>query len=184
MFLEASDYPFTRLLELRWQVIREECRALPPRKFKAWHEKWIYNQGWNVCGLMAFGKRIESGASLCPETSKILAQIPGIFTAGFSSLAPGTQIKPHRGYSGSILRCHLGLKVPANCALKVSGEAREWREGQCLVFDDTSVHEAWNRSGEERVVLLIDFKKDSREFPFFEKIKIGFLKILAKRYLA
>lgn len=184
MFLEASDYPFTRLLESRWQAIREECRALPPRKFRAWHEKWIYNHGWNVCGLFAFGERIEAGASFCPETSKILAQIPGLFTADFSSLRPGAHIKPHKGYSGSVLRCHLGLKVPGDCALKVAGETREWQEGRCLLFDDTSVHEAWNRSGEERIVLLLDFKKDAGDFSFPEKIRIGFLKILAKRYLS
>jgi ornithine lipid ester-linked acyl 2-hydroxylase len=40
----------------------------------------------------------------------------------------------------------------------VADETRTWNEGQCLVFDDTSEHEAWNRGASTRVVLLLDFK--------------------------
>jgi aspartyl/asparaginyl beta-hydroxylase (cupin superfamily) len=36
-------------------------------------------------------------------------------------------------------------------------ETRSWGEGECLVFDDTVEHEAWNRSAKTRVVLLLDF---------------------------
>lgn len=32
--------------------------------------------------------------------------------------------------------------------------------GGLMLFDDTTEHEAWNRSGETRVVLLLDFKRD------------------------
>lgn len=35
-------------------------------------------------------------------------------------------------------------------------EIRPWREGECLVFDDTAEHEAWNRSDRMRTVLLLD----------------------------
>ena len=52
--------------------------------------------------------------------------------------------------------CHLPLIVPADCALVVGGEARAWQEGKTMVFDDTFVHEAWNRSEQLRVVLLLD----------------------------
>ena len=51
---------------------------------------------------------------------------------------------------------HLPLIVPTGCGFRVGGESREWREGEAFVFDDTIEHEAWNRSSEERAVLIID----------------------------
>jgi beta-hydroxylase len=41
--------------------------------------------------------------------------------------------------------------------MRVGSEARSWREGECMIFDDTIEHEAWNRAGHARVVLLFDF---------------------------
>jgi len=51
---------------------------------------------------------------------------------------------------------HLGLIVPEGCGFRVGGETREWRVGEAFVFDDTIEHEAWNRSNEDRAVLIID----------------------------
>jgi len=51
---------------------------------------------------------------------------------------------------------HLPLIVPDHCAIKVGGEERVWREGECFTFDDTFEHEAWNRSERTRVVMLMD----------------------------
>jgi aspartate beta-hydroxylase len=51
---------------------------------------------------------------------------------------------------------HLPLIVPRDCTLTVGDEAHHWREGECVAFDDTWLHEAWNRSGETRVILLMD----------------------------
>ena len=39
---------------------------------------------------------------------------------------------------------------------RVGNEVREWEEGKLLVFDDTIEHEAWNDSGEDRVILIFD----------------------------
>jgi aspartate beta-hydroxylase len=48
------------------------------------------------------------------------------------------------------------LRVPVDCALRVGDSVHAWREGECVAFDDTWFHEAWNRSGETRVILLMD----------------------------
>jgi beta-hydroxylase len=40
----------------------------------------------------------------------------------------------------------------------VGDETRTWQEGKCMVFDDTVEHEAWNKSDQSRVVLIVDFK--------------------------
>jgi aspartyl/asparaginyl beta-hydroxylase (cupin superfamily) len=117
----------------------------------------MYGEGWNVYGLIAFGRRIERALMSCPRTAALLAHVPGLTTAGFSRLAPGTRIKPHVGWVETVYRLHMGLVVPPDCGLRVGAETRRWREGECLIFDDTVEHEAWNRSSETRVVLLLDF---------------------------
>jgi aspartate beta-hydroxylase len=38
----------------------------------------------------------------------------------------------------------------------VGGETHAWEEGRCITFDDTFEHEAWNHSGRDRVVLILD----------------------------
>jgi aspartyl/asparaginyl beta-hydroxylase (cupin superfamily) len=159
MFFEASNFEFATALEANWLVVRQELEQLQPKNFIEWPEKNIYNQGWEVFGLYAFGQRIEDNCRLCPETTKLVEKIPGMMTAGFSSLAPGTYIGPHFGATKAVLRCHLGVIVPAQCAIRVDKETRSWQEGKCLIFDDTFEHEAWNKSDKTRIVLLIDFQR-------------------------
>jgi aspartate beta-hydroxylase len=52
---------------------------------------------------------------------------------------------------------HLPLVVPSDCALRLVDRGEHvWREGELVLFDDTYLHEAWNRSDRTRVVLLMD----------------------------
>ena len=157
MYLDTRDYPFITNLEKCFVKIRQECLALPGTTFDPWVQKEMYGEGWSVFGLVAWGHQIEGALALCPETKIALEAIPGLQTAGFSRLAPGTHIKPHRGWVENVYRLHLGLVVPENCAMRVGEETRSWEEGSCLVFDDTSEHEAWNHSKSDRLVLLLDF---------------------------
>lgn len=146
------------VLEDGWLHVRDELARLQERQFIDWPERQLYGAGWTVFGFYAFGRRLEENLALCPETARLLAAVPDLTTAGFSRLAPNTHIRPHVGYTDAVLRCHLGLVVPADgCALRVGDETRRWEEGRCLVFDDTVEHEAWNRSSFDRIVLLLDF---------------------------
>ena len=147
MFIETSGYSFTKELESAFPKVRAELDRLSLESFKEWYEKDLYTNKWLVYGLYAFGKKLGANCRACPETVKAIEQVPDLVTAGFSALMPGTHIKPHKGYTGAVLRCHLGVNVPEpeTCVLKVAGVERSWREGRCLIFDDTSEHEAWNR---------------------------------------
>ena len=164
MFLSRGDFPWTRELEAGFPDLKAEYLALDRRRFKRWPETLLYNRGWDAFGLMGFGRRFEENLACCPSLGAILARIPGLTTAGFSVLAPGTVIKPHVGYTSTVLRCHLGIIVPEDCAIRVGAETRSWREGECLVFDDTVEHEAWNLSESPRVVLLLDVVRPGAVF--------------------
>jgi aspartate beta-hydroxylase len=74
----------------------------------------------------------------------------------FSSLAAGTHLAAHCGPSNLRLRVHLGLLVPTGCRIRVGDEVREWKQGECLVFDDSYEHEVWHEGEGERVVLIAD----------------------------
>jgi len=157
MFLDPDQFPFVRELEAAWTDVRDECLALPENTFEPWVQREMYGEGWSVYGLIAFGNRIETALKSCPRTAAMLTRVPGLTTAGFSRMAAGTHIKPHIGWVQTVYRLHMGLVVPPDCAFRVGLDTRSWREGECLLFDDTIEHEAWNRSAKNRIVLLLDF---------------------------
>ena len=117
---------------------------------------------WNAFFFFRHGKRYDENHARCPRTSAALARVPLCHVREhspevcFSVLTAGSHILPHHGVTNSRLVTHLALIVPDDCALVVGGEARGWEEGRCFTFDDTFEHEACNRSGKTRVVMLMD----------------------------
>lgn len=177
-----AKFSFLRSLEDSWEDVLEELNNLLYNEsennksyFQSWHEVEIYEGRWDVYGLYAFGEKLESNCNRCPKTTSLVESIPGMVTAGFSALAPDTHIRPHVGYSDSVLRCHLGLITPKpcpdydrratgaltadTCGIRVGDEFYHWAPGKAFVFDDTLEHEAWNWGDRTRFILLIDFKK-------------------------
>lgn len=175
-------FPFLNDLEANWKDILEELDNILYNEvesnisyFQEWHEKDIYEGRWEVFGLYWNGKKDTKNCELCPKTAAVVESIPGMVNAGFSALAPETHIKPHRGYTNEVLRCHLGLITPkplpdydrrATCTLtaqtaglRVGDEVYYWQPGRAFVFDDTEIHESWNWGDRTRFVLLLDFKK-------------------------
>lgn len=157
MFLDPCQFDFAAALEGQWEAIRAEYLALPGDSFDPWVQRSMHGDGWSVFGLYALGREIPGACEACPVTANALGRVPGLSMAGFSRLAPHAHVKPHVGWAASVYRLHLPLVVPPGCRLRVAGETRAWQEGQCLIFDDTVEHEAWNDSDLPRAVLLLDF---------------------------
>lgn len=162
MYLSSEPFPFLRPLEENWRTILAEYQAVATAPdMHAWPEVKLYDGRWDTYGLYAFGMKQHENCKRCPETTKLVEQVPGLVMAGFSRLAPNTHIKPHVGYGGwaqYVLRNHLGLIVPEGCEMRVGPETRTWTEGKVTVFCDATEHEVWNRGDKERVVLLFDFR--------------------------
>ncbi len=97
-----------------------------------------------------------------PKTMELLQRLPLHRLDGkapsllFSRLTPGARIPPHHGMMNTRLICHLPIIVPGQGALRVGSQTREWRRGECFIFDDSIQHEAWNLSERERIVLLFE----------------------------
>jgi len=122
----------------------------------------VENRDWSALFLCENGRPDEALIERCPRTWEAvnqapLAKIPGFGpTVMFSLLKAGARIEPHTGMFNTRLVCHLPLIVPPRCTFRVGNDVREWKEGKLFVFDDTTEHEAWNDSSEDRVVLIFD----------------------------
>ena len=120
------------------------------------------NPAWSTLYLWENGGPVEKNVARCPKTFAALRDVPlpHITTRApsilFSLLKPGARIAAHNGMINTRLICHLPLIVPPGCGFRVGNETREWEVGKLLIFDDTIEHEAWNDSGEDRVVLIFD----------------------------
>ena len=159
MFVDNSQFPFTALLESHWRQIRQEYIALPQEELCDRPETQIYTKQWQVYGLYWDYQCLIENAIFCPETIKVLGQIPTLVNAGFSILGSGCEIHPHIGDSDEVLRVHLPLTQTTKCGLRIGKEVRNWQIGECLVFDDRVENEAWNLGLEARVVLLMDVER-------------------------
>lgn len=167
---DPKQFAWINTLEQNYPVIRQEAeRLLQERELiPAFHEispdQARISQGdhWKTFFLYGFNRKIEANCRRCPETAKVLEQIPGMMTAWFSLIDPGCHIPPHRGPTKSFIVCHLGLIIPKDrekCYLRVADRKLTWEEGKCFVFDDTYEHEVRNDTDEHRVVLLLHVER-------------------------
>ena len=174
-FLDPCDFLWTRMLEERWPTIRKELDEVMqrPNNRPGFEDlspatgASLQNNTWKTYFLYAHGLKAHRNCRDCPETARLLAQVPGMETAFFSLLASGGRLPAHRGEYKGVLRYHLGLIVPepeSSCGIRVGDQLRYWAEGKSLIFDDTYMHEAWNEADRDRVILFLDFARPLR-FP-------------------
>lgn len=176
-YLDPYLQPWAKRLEASFAAIREEAirvwtegqrlQDFLELSDSARLEDYLRGDGvtpaWEAFFFYRHGHRFDANHSLCPRTSEVLESIelcrieeqaPEIC---FSVLKPRSHIMPHYGVTNVRLVMHLPLLVPPDCALNLIdvGE-HHWQEGKLMMFDDTFQHEAWNRSDETRIVLLMD----------------------------
>ncbi|MFZ5637985.1 MAG: aspartyl/asparaginyl beta-hydroxylase domain-containing protein [Pseudomonadota bacterium] len=167
-FFDPDAFPWVRELEASFPAIRDEFQRildavelLPGLEdVQVGQYSLTQDRRWKVLPLYGYGHWSERNARRCPETARALRRIPGLQVAMFSIMRAGKELAPHYGNYCGVLRYHLGLVIPDPpelCGLKVGEETRHWRNGGSLIFDDSHLHSAWNRSDRDRGVLLLDF---------------------------
>jgi hypothetical protein len=119
------------------------------------------NPDWSALHLYKLAEETPL-AGRFPRTLQALAAADIVRIEGrpmelfFSRLKPGTHIPPHHGIANNRITVHLPLIVPGDCEIRVGGGSHRWREGEIMAFDDSFEHEAWNRAGADRVVLIFE----------------------------
>jgi ornithine lipid ester-linked acyl 2-hydroxylase len=167
---DNAVFPWVTDIEREWHVIRAELDRLLVRKadLPAFHEivpdvaTISRDTGWKTFLLTGYGLHSDQNIRLCPETWRVVRNIPGLITVMFSIFEAGKYLQPHRGPYNGVLRLHVGLIVPEprdQVAIRVGTQVCHWEEGRALIFDDAYEHEAWNHTPHTRVVLFVDFRK-------------------------
>ncbi|WP_085810423.1 aspartyl/asparaginyl beta-hydroxylase domain-containing protein [Sphingomonas sp. TZW2008] len=170
--LDVRAFPWTQALRDNWHAIRDEAvevalagQASPSLAAISPDHRRIAARGmWRSFFLWGHRERIDENAARCPVTSALVGAIPGLNSAFFSILAPGTRIPAHRGLTKGLITCHLALVVPrdGDARMRIADRVVRWAEGETLVFDDTYPHEVWNDTAGTRVVLLLQVARPLR----------------------
>ena len=170
-YLDRSAFAHLDPLREHWQTIRDEAVHLFDEGYIRAAEKnndasfaSFFKEGWKRFYLKWYGEPLESAHALCPNTVALVEKIPQVKAAMFALLPPGSKLNPHRDPFAGSLRYHLGLVTPNSdlCHIVVDGESYAWRDGEDVLFDETFVHWAENRTDTTRVILFCDVERPPR----------------------
>lgn len=175
-FFPRALFPWLEVLEAATDDIAAEALAAlgaDPGAFRPYVDfppgtpvdQWAalnHSTKWSVYRLWHDGKSSEPHLRDCPKTAGVLEKLPLCDVPGygpgafFSVLQPYTRLPPHTGTTNTRSIVHLPLVVPEKCGFRVGAEVRSWQRGRAWVFDDSMEHEAWNDSGQVRIILIFD----------------------------
>lgn len=175
-FFDREHFPWLEQLEAATEAIAGEVQAiladpepgltpyisLPPGVPESKWSDLDKSLDWGAFHLWKEGRRFDEACARAPGTAALVESLPICRIEGrapnvfFSILKAGAHIPAHTGVTNVRSVVHLPLIVPEGCEFRVGGETRTWRVGEAFAFDDTIEHEAWNRSGQDRAVLIID----------------------------
>lgn len=171
MNLDKSLYfPYSKVLEENFPVIKSEItRFMDDRNVPCFDEfrpdtlidtRKDGNRCWRFVSLKKMGKFDEAYRSVLPNLYRLVDRNE-IASVVISSLDPGTEIPPHRGYNKAYIRYHLALEAPTDdpAYIVCGGVKYVWRVGEGVCFDDMYTHYVKNPSKQRRTVLFLDIKR-------------------------
>ena len=167
-YLSSEHFPELKIFEDNWKTIKREALALNDSAHIRASDKLndvgfnsFFKTGWKRFYLKWYETALPSASDLCPETVKLIESVTSVKAGMFAMLPSGSRLVKHRDpYAGS-LRYHLGL-VTANssdCFLSVDGDEYYWKDGEAILFDETFIHFAENKSEVDRIILFLDIKR-------------------------
>lgn len=162
-FSDSETVEFRTIAKERIVILQELNRFLSEKQNTLpsyFNKSLIQGDGnWDVLHFIRWGERMGKNLSAFPRTAALLQRIPGITSAAITRLAANTTILPHEGDTNAVIRCHLGLQIPAalpDCGMEVNNETTSWHEDKWFFFCDAHKHRAWNNSEQDRIVLIVD----------------------------
>lgn len=168
-FWKANDFSTAKLLEEKFNIIQSEfLEVSKSHKLSSDYqmidkEKSLHKGNWDWFSYISKGEIQHNFEHVFPKTFSILEQVEDKMTGTpfsycfFSRLDPKSSISAHYGPCNIRLRLHLGLDIPSDCHIIVGDVQRTWKNGKCIVFDDTYIHEvANNNENNSRTILLLD----------------------------
>jgi aspartyl/asparaginyl beta-hydroxylase (cupin superfamily) len=175
-FADPADFSWVKALEAEFPALQQEAAQLLAGHvdFSPYVKRdlqraqgdvhgMLENADWSSLFLWEAGAAVEQHIAHCPKIFEAVMRHVPLCHLGkrapsvmLSLLRPGAHIPPHTGMVNCRYICHLPLIVPPQCGFRVGEKTIEWQEGKVILFDDTVQHEAWNRSDQNRLVLIFD----------------------------
>lgn len=163
-FFNSADFHWASVIEKNAELIQHEIQTLVTaerKKLQPYFNKDLIESGskWKTFSLAFWDIHFKKNARKAPLTYSIFKSIDGAVSCSVSILEAGSRIKPHRGDTDGIIRCHLPISIPGKLpesGFRVGDSIREWKPGNLLLFNDSQEHEAWNLTASERIILIID----------------------------
>ncbi len=97
-----------------------------------------------------------------PKLMEALANVKRLKNVTFSLLPANTTRHMHNIHNKDLFRAHIPIILPENvgeCGICVEKECRTWEYDDFLLLDENLMHQVWNNSNTDRIILLIDVKK-------------------------
>jgi len=175
-FYSPQLFPELDILKDNWKGIRDEIltfeksqgdiKSINSNKYVSAQFEGI---NWANMYLDNFMWRFHHNRKHFPFICSLVAKIPNCTLTVISILSPHSSIKPHYGDTNGIVRCQLGLSIPAphpHCYIKVGDEERGWEEGEFVIFTEAHMHSVRNDTSKKRYILIVDIVP-----PFIKKSK-------------
>ncbi len=170
-FLNCDDIDGLSLLRENWETIRDEAVVLSEQGAIKKSDKLddagfnsFFKYGWTRFYLKWYGDTLPSAQRDCPKTVELLSKVPEVKAAMFAKLPSGGLLNRHRDPFPGSLRYHLGLSTPNHddCFILVDGRKHVWHDGKDVLFDETFIHEAHNKTDQDRIILFCDVRRPMR----------------------
>jgi len=167
-YVDVREFPDLKPLADNWQLLRDEgLKLFDEGHIKAAEKhndagfQTFFRTGWKRFYLKWYEDPLPSARALCPRAAELVNTIPSLNAAMYALLPPGARLGAHRDPFATSLRYHLGLVTPnsPDCYIAVDGEPYYWKDGEGMVFDETYVHTAENRTPTTRIILLCDIER-------------------------
>ena len=167
-FVDIGRFPELEPLTNSWRTLRDEALKLFDEghiRAASGHNDLgfnsFYKRGWKRFYVKWYDEPLPSAKALCPKTVALVQSIPTINAAMFAMLPAGGTLGRHRDPFAGSLRYHLGLSTPNSdeCRIFVDGEPYAWRDGEAVIFDETYIHWAENKTDTMRVIMFCDVER-------------------------
>jgi aspartyl/asparaginyl beta-hydroxylase (cupin superfamily) len=167
-FFDISDKAWSQRIKNNYTVILSELQTVinsQGNNIIPYFNQTLADkaENWNILPLYVWGKKNEQNCKSCPATTAVIESIPGMTSCSFSILKPHSSIRPHHGDSNVMYRCHFTLKCEhslSEIGMRVRNESVSWENKKIFAFCDAYEHEVWNRTDEERWILIIDVLRE------------------------
>lgn len=176
-FFNPEWFPELKPLADNWQAIKQEVMEYERKQGEmkgVSSNEYVSAQfegiNWSNLYLDNFMWRFHKNRKHFPLICSLVKNIPNCTLTVLTVLSPNTTVKPHYGDTNGIVRCQLGLVIPAaypECGIRVGEEEKGWTEGEFIAFTEAHLHSVWNKSSAKRYLLIVDLKS-----PFVPESKL------------